>query len=634
MSETGDDRFEVRPGRIRSLGSGRRAKTFLSRMARSISSAGPPRGRSGAGRLSQPRSAGQRRVIVKALIVRMSASSAGALRAHLGYIRRDSAEHEQDKGRLFNEVSDDAPTRDFVENAEKDRHHFRFIASPEDGAEMADLKPFVRDLVSQLETDLGTSLDWVAAVHDDTAHPHAHIAVRGRRDDGRDLVMPRAYIAHGIRDRAEELVTLELGPETVLEAKQKIAREASAERLTRIDRFLIRQAGEAGELKLAKSPSEWRSVHAARLKTLERLGLAEKTGRAVWKLSGELEPALKNLGERRDIVKAMNRVLAGREGRRFDPDAILEAADPNGRKVTGAVLAKGVSGEGHDKAYVIVDSLDGRAIYAGIGDPSQLEDIQIGSIVSLSPPDVSPKPADRTVADIAVQNHSLYSAGLHQSADPKASPEFIAAHVRRLEALRRAGLVKRTSDGSWQVPGDHVSRVEAWQRRKAGREPLSMTIESRSPLAAQQTAIGVTWLDRGAPQEAGRFGWGAEVREALHARRAFLKEIGITVSTNGPLSDKQFAVLERRDLDAAGKELSQRLGKSYRRAPGTGWIDGVYREPVDRPSGRFAVIERQSDFTIVPWRKVLERNRGLSVAGQVGKGQISWTLTKGRGIGR
>ena len=634
MSEAGDDRFEVRPGRIRSRGSGRRAKTFLSRMARSMSAAGPPRGRYGAGRFSQVRSVGQRRVVVKARIVRMSASSVGALRAHLGYIRRDSAALDQEKGRLFNDISDDAPTRDFVENAEKDRHHFRFIVSPEDGAELADLKPFARDLVSQMETDLGTRLDWVAAVHDDTAHPHAHIVVRGKRDDGRDLVMPRAYISHTIRNRAEGLVTLELGPETVLEAKQKIAREASAERLTRIDRFLIRQAGEAGELKLGKSPSEWRSVHAARLKTLERLGLAEKTGRAVWKLADALEAILTGLGERRDIAKAMNRALAGLEGRRFDPDAILKSVDPNGRKVTGAVLAKGVSGEGHDQAYVILDGLDGRAVYGGIGDPSQLEDMDIGSVVSLRPPDTSPKPADRTVAEIAARHQGIYSAGLHQSSDPKAGPEFIAAHVRRLEALRRAGLVRRESDGSWHIPDDHLSKVEAWQRRRAGRAPLSMTIESRSPLSAQQSAIGATWLDHAPAYEASHVGWGGEVRDALNNRIAFLKEIGLTVPANGKLSEKQLGKLEQMDLDAAGKEVSHSLGKTYRRAPNAGRIEGVYKQHLDRPSGRFAVIERQNDFTIVPWRKVLERNRGKSVTGQISKGQISWTLTKGRGIGR
>jgi len=88
------------------------------------------------------------------------------------------------------------------------------------------------------------------------------------------------------------------------------------------------------------------------------------------------------------------------------------------------------------------------------------------------------------------------------------------------------------------------------------------------------------------------------------------------------------------DLDAAGKEVSHSLGKTYRRAPNAGRIEGVYEQHLDRPSGRFAVIERQNDFTIVPWRKVLERNRGKSVTGQISKGQISWTLTKGRGIGR
>ena len=132
MAEGGEDDFRVRPGRIRSPGPAGQAKTFLGRMARAMSQAGPPRGRGGAGRAA-PRTGGQRRVIIKARIIRMSASSAGALRAHLSYIRRDAASREEDRGRVFSAASDDENTGAFAEKAAKDRHHFRFIVSPEDG---------------------------------------------------------------------------------------------------------------------------------------------------------------------------------------------------------------------------------------------------------------------------------------------------------------------------------------------------------------------------------------------------------------------------------------------------------------------------------------------------------------------
>ena len=111
-----------------------------------------------------------------------------ALTKHLRYISRDSATRDDEKGKLFSAHSDDIDRDIFAEDASNDRHHFRFIVSPEDGKEMADLKPFVRDLVSAMEHDLGTQLEWVGAVHTNTGYPHAHIVVRGRRDDGLSLI--------------------------------------------------------------------------------------------------------------------------------------------------------------------------------------------------------------------------------------------------------------------------------------------------------------------------------------------------------------------------------------------------------------------------------------------------------------
>ena len=367
MSTPPDNPFTPRPGRIRSAGSGGRAKTYLTRMTKALSSAGGVRRTALPARPRPAPRGGQRRVIVKARIVRMSASSAAALAAHIGYIRRDAALEEKDRGKLFDAISEDAGVSDLTKSVADDRHHFRFIVSPEDGTEMADLKPFVRDLVSQMETDLDTRLEWVGAVHHDTGRPHAHLVIRGRRDDGSDLVMPRAYISHGIRERAEDLVTLELGPETRLEQERKLNAEVAAERVTRIDHFIARQIDPEGEFLLKESPSQYRTLHAARLRTLERLGLAQKLGAGRWQMRENFRDVLRDLSERHDIIKTINRALAGRGDRRLDADAIFDKSDPDGRNVTGAVLQTGLTGEAHDRAYAIIDSLDGRAVFVELG---------------------------------------------------------------------------------------------------------------------------------------------------------------------------------------------------------------------------------------------------------------------------
>ncbi len=140
------------------------------------------------------------------------------------------------------------PSRSAVED---DRHHFRFIVSPEDAPEMADLKGFARELVGQMEKDLGTKLDWVAVDHWNTQHPHVHIIVRGVADDGQDLVISRDYIKEGMRARAQDLVTQELGPRSDLDIRRALERQVDAERWTQLDRQLVRDADRHGVIDIA-----------------------------------------------------------------------------------------------------------------------------------------------------------------------------------------------------------------------------------------------------------------------------------------------------------------------------------------------------------------------------------------------
>ena len=423
----------------------------MSRVARSVSRAGPPSRGTGRRPASKGRGSYQRRVIIKARFVRLSVSSTKALSEHLRYISRDSAMKSEDKGKVFNELSDDVDRETLAENAQDDRHHFRLIVSPEDGAELEDMKPFVHDLVSGMESDLGTRLEWVAAVHDNTDHPHVHIVIRGKRDDGRDLVMPRAYISHGIRERAEDLVTLELGPETQVERDVKLARQTRAERLTQIDRSLVRLAGSDGRLDLNTGPPRYRAINAARLRTLSALGLARQVKGAIWEVSDGFDQTLKELGERRDIIKQIHKALGERKGRILDMGRPFSNDAANPSKITGAVLRVGKRGEGHDEDFITLDTLDGRALTATIKYSEMHDDLRPGMIVTLSAPDTGPRPADHVIARIADANTGTYSPALHQLSDPGARPAYIGAHVRRLEALRRVGIAERLPDGNWRL---------------------------------------------------------------------------------------------------------------------------------------------------------------------------------------
>src|SRR5215472_965120 len=147
-----------------------------------------------------------RRVVVKARIVRLRVGSRAA-DAHVGYLQRDGTTRDGERGRLYGAGTDAADGRGFTERGRDDRHQFRFIVAPEDGDRLSDLRGFTRDVMRQMEEDLRTRLDWVAVDHFNTGHPHSHVIVRGREDQGKDLIIAQDYITDGMRLRAQERAT-------------------------------------------------------------------------------------------------------------------------------------------------------------------------------------------------------------------------------------------------------------------------------------------------------------------------------------------------------------------------------------------------------------------------------------------
>ena len=617
-----------------SLGRERRASEFTgSRIGR-----GYAQGTVSAGR----RPTGQRRVVIKTRIVRIKAGDISGVRAHLKYVQRDGVTREGAPGDLYDQGHDRADGKAFVERGKGDRHQFRFIVAPEDAAELADLKPFVRDLMRQMESDLGTRLDWVAADHFNTGHPHSHIVVRGKDDRGRDLVIARDYVAYGMRARAGELLTRELGPETELDQLRKLEQEVGAERFTRLDRGILRDVSD-GVLALAGKPEPDPRRHAlrmGRLRALERMGLAEETAAGKWRIGPDLEPTLRRMGERGDIIKTLHRELKEAGLVRAAADHAIFDPQP-GRHVVGRLVAEGFSDELREQRYAIVDGVDGRTHYVELG-LWNADDVPLvrNTIVELRAREIAPRPVDRTIAEIASRNHGLYSVGLHGAADPAASAEFVQTHVRRLEAMRRQGLAERLADGEWRVGSDHLDRAARFEEASRLQRPVRMTVLSWQNLEALPGAVGATWLDRQLvatiPETIAPTGMGSEVGAALAARRQWLLDQGLAREDGGRIAYARnlSQTLERRELAEVAARIAGETGLGYAEIKPGDRLNGTYRRMLTLSSGRFALIERAHDFNLVPWRPVLERAKGQSVTGVVGGEGISWSIGIRRGLGR
>jgi type IV secretory pathway VirD2 relaxase len=396
------DDLRVRPGHARRAGrDGKQSSRFLSDVVRATRKAGHTGyGRGAGGKRSGRSSFGRgrfartargltgpgRRVLVKARVVRHRGVSfrSAPLVKHIAYLRREGVSHDLTEGHLFGRDSDRIDAHDFTEACEDDRHHFRFIVSPEDAAHLADFRAFTRDLMARVERDLGTRLDWAAIDHWNTDNPHLHILIRGKAEDGRDLVISRDYISRGFRARAEHLVELELGPRTAREIAHAIAAEVQAERWTGLDRALQALADDhAGIADLRPGSPEPRDKNLRRLmigraQVLERFGLTEQLAPAVWQLKPGAEAVLREIGDRGDIIRTMHRAQApGPE--RAATDYVIEGMPET--PVLGRLVERGLHDDHQGTAYSIIDGIDGRLHHLRFSDIDATGDTGPGGIV-------------------------------------------------------------------------------------------------------------------------------------------------------------------------------------------------------------------------------------------------------------
>jgi hypothetical protein len=244
--------------------------------------------------------------------------NAGQWKAHGHYLARERATEKAGKnaaGFSRSETGVDIAQHLNTWQRAGDERLFKIIVSPE-FADRINLENHTRELMARMERDLKTELEWVAVIHYNTEHPHAHIALRGVDHQGKLLRLPREYVKSGIRSRAEVLITKELGHRTIDDAIEAQRREVNQFRFTSLDRVIQRQNPDQADYFVVKcGPAQPRGGRfsrtqqqhlAARLSQLQRMDLAEGLGESLWRVRGDFGQVLRMM----QWTKDRQRVLA------------------------------------------------------------------------------------------------------------------------------------------------------------------------------------------------------------------------------------------------------------------------------------------------------------------------------------
>ncbi|HTE84814.1 MAG TPA: DUF3363 domain-containing protein, partial [Dehalococcoidia bacterium] len=370
-----------------------------------------------------------------------------------------------------------------------------------------------------------------------------------------------------------------------------------------------------------------------------------ETGR--WIVSPRAEPTLRELGERGDIIKTMHRALE-REGLSEDrhPARYVLHRENATERIVGRVLDKGLGGdEMGERVRLVIDGVDGHVHHIEL-DAARAEEIGRGMIVVAGSAPPGPRAADLNILDVA-GHEGVYRPSEHleraRSAidgiggDPEA---FVRSHVRRLEALRRAGHAERIETDHWRVPADLPARGQAYD---LARDRANIRISILSPIGLdQQTGHdGATWLDRelASPSRTklANTGFGREVTEAMERRRQSLVSMGHAARLEDGrirLSKDLINNLEHAEMNRVGKAMAAERGLKFTTAKTGEYVSGTLVGSTQLASGRFAMINDGIGLQLVPWQPVLDKRIDQHITGIVrGAGGIEWSFGRKRELG-
>lgn len=370
------------------------------------------------------------------------------------------------------------------------------------------------------------------------------------------MIIARDYISQGLRERARDLATLELGIETEDNLQRKLAQEVDAQRFTRLDRSIL-QDTDQGILAITSKMSKDKRAHAhrmGRLKKLQAMGFAEELKPGVWKIADRTENTLRQLGERGDIINIMQRVLreAGVD-RGISDYSIFDAAKPDSN-ITGKIVAIGLSNEMQDHHYVVVDGTDGKLHYAEIGRLSKYDPPSKELVVTIRGSDVESR--------------------LNQTMKPNARM-FIESHIP-------FGDLASANGATWLDRKLLTKQPETYREKGFGAE-ANRALRLRQNWLVQQQLM-------------------TDKSGQLVAQRQMLKE------------------LTRRDIAKAGSNLANRSDLSHVSASELGSPNTKIVRSIRMASGRFAMMQKGKEFALVPWKQAIQMRKGKGLGIDAGKG--------------
>jgi len=570
----------------------------------------------------------RQRVVVKAHVSRHKPGKArGSLARHVSYLGRESASADGKHGVFYDAAREGVDARQEAVQWAQDRHHFRLIVSPERGGDIPDMTAYVREVMRRVERDLDTKLQWIAVNHHNTDNPHAHVLLRGKQPDGADLVIPRQYISYGIRDRASDVATELLGERSAQEVQLAKSKEVEAERFTSLDRMIERHL-ENGKIDVSPSRhigygADDRRLVLGRLQFLGQMDLAHKGRGTVWQVEGDFKQALRELGDRNDIIKQVYSHLGSEAGR---VERMVVGGEPS-PPVAGIVIAKASTDElGEDRFVVIRDGM-GRAHYGQVRESDAYRDLDVGSIAELGAGTQRRRLVTEQIAAVAKANHGLYSPELHdaylRAVQPDSTDREIASNVRSatsrlsflagFEGSGGAG-VSASEGGAYAVDADAFTQ---FSQRTSQRTDVRVIAEHS--LAEQVEAHAVTWLDRQAfslrPDE--RTADNPTVQEAVQQRREWLFQNGYAQRSGDekyvdllPGAMENLAAEERTDV---AERLAARYGLPVNELPQGGTVSGEYHGTEHLHGGKLAVVASEESVFVSPIRNDPDVGAGSEV---------------------
>lgn len=560
---------------------------------------------------------------------------ASALKAHVDYISRGAAGKDGGKAVLFDARGEGVDKHEFIARWESDRHHWRFIISPENGHQIEDFQGYVRGIMHKVERDLGTKLEWVSAVHYDTDDIHAHVLVRGKNGRGQDLVIGQDYIKEGVRRRAQELATEIIGERSLEEIQRSREAEVDALRVTSLDRFIISRADKERRIDVRKKQNFDRSLFyegliKGRLKYLASAGLAREEKAGVYLLKEDYKATLAEVAQKNDIVK---RLYKKGVDRGLDGLAVYSLKAEEGREIEGRIVDKGLHNELYERKYIVVRDMAEKLHYIPVGEFKQFDRLESGSLVKVGPGGRSNGKADRNIAEMAKKNDGIYDVALHRrhveenmKFIPAADrPKYLELHQIRLETLVKNDVVEVLGSGRYRIPADVIERGAAINAEMNARENKrfypKVEVLSAKPVEKLVSAEKRTWLDIELRQQArGKStlsGYDSVVQQALQQRKDWLvkQNLGL-VQSNGEFVLKNAALrrLDAMEVRNTGKTLAVKLGLEYRDSVVKQDFAMTYEGHVTLETGTWAAVSKNKGLYLMPVGETPRFERGTEVS--------------------